>query len=59
MTTKGETCKFPFTYKDTEYNQCTSVGNNGVLWCSTDTGGGWGNCVASCTGDVSDRIITM
>ena len=49
QTNKKEACKFPFTYKGTEYYKCTSIANNGVPWCSTSTG--WGNCQASCEGD--------
>ena len=51
QTTKGEACKFPFTYQGTEYNQCTTVANNGVPWCSTATG--WGNCQQSCTSSLT------
>ena len=49
QTNKKGACKFPFTYKGTEYYKCTSIANNGVPWCSTSTG--WGNCQASCEGD--------
>merc|ERR1719282_2279275 len=47
LTTAGDACTFPFTYKGTEYNECTSIANNGVPWCTTAMG--WGNCEKSCT----------
>ena len=48
LTTKGDSCIFPFSYRGVEYTECTPVANNGVPWCYT-TGGGYGNCVGSCT----------
>ena len=39
-------CIFPFSYKGTTYESCTTVNNDGVLWCYTTEGTGrlWGNC---------------
>jgi len=44
-------CIFPFIYGGITYSDCTTVANNGVLWCSTKTDssnnhvpGFWGNC---------------
>merc|ERR1712002_781696 len=56
-TVKGEQCTFPFIYRGKTYLECTTVRNNGVLWCATDTrsdgsfiNGKWGNCdSSSCT----------
>merc|ERR1712227_1146929 len=28
-------CSFPFTYNGVEYNKCTAVDNDGMLWCAT------------------------
>ena len=50
LTTAGDACTFPFTYKGTEYNECTSIANNGVPWCTTAKG--WGNCEKSCEGNI-------
>ena len=50
-TVDGDSCTFPFTYNGIEYNECTSVANNGVPWCRTATG--WGNCHMSCTSSVN------
>jgi hypothetical protein len=33
-TTDGKDCVFPFTYNDVVYNDCTTVSNDGVEWCS-------------------------
>ncbi|XP_031550527.1 epididymal sperm-binding protein 1-like [Actinia tenebrosa] len=47
MTTSGENCTFPFTYRDIVYNSCTTKNHNRP-WCSTtanyDTDKKWGNC---------------
>merc|ERR1719355_9404 len=33
----GKPCKFPFVYKDVEYNNCTEVDSGGVgAWCRTE-----------------------
>ena len=52
-TTGGDPCVFPFIYRGTEYNSCTTA-SMGVfssgLWCSTETNddntynGKWGSC---------------
>jgi len=47
-------CVFPFKYRGVTYNGCTTVRNNGKLWCSTENAADgnykkWGNCdVAVC-----------
>ena len=44
-------CVFPFYYGGVTYTTCTSVANNGVLWCCTKgfkNGGKWGVCGESC-----------
>merc|ERR1711970_1615424 len=49
----GGLCKFPFTYKGTQYESCTTQ-DEGKAWCSkkptglmdTITGGSWGYCQA-------------
>ena len=56
LTTNGDTCTFPFTYGGIKYNKCTSIANNGILWCTTATG--WGNCAESCAGNVLRKITT-
>jgi len=42
----GTPCSFPFTYDGTKYTECTTYGNSGVPWCSTEAtyNGYWGNC---------------
>merc|ERR1712126_427300 len=47
-------CKFPFTYNEEQYHDCTKVDNWGVPWCSTDPSGDgdctdctWANCQES------------
>ena len=47
----NQICAFPFRYKGVEYNDCTTIDNYGVPWCSTfvnDAGDHlatfWGNC---------------
>ena len=52
LTTDGDACTFPFTYKGKEYFECTSIANNGVPWCGTSTAKGWGICEKSCEGDI-------
>ena len=49
-TVDGDACTFPFTYNGIEYNECTSVANNGVPWCASTSASGWGNCQKSCEG---------
>ena len=29
-------CVFPFWYNGTRYDECTSIDNDGVSWCSTE-----------------------
>eukprot|EP00747_Dinoflagellata_sp_TGD_P163726 gnl/TRDRNA2_/TRDRNA2_182724_c0_seq1.p1 gnl/TRDRNA2_/TRDRNA2_182724_c0~~gnl/TRDRNA2_/TRDRNA2_182724_c0_seq1.p1 ORF type:complete len:572 (+),score=57.60 gnl/TRDRNA2_/TRDRNA2_182724_c0_seq1:114-1829(+) len=48
----GEKCQFPFLYKNTTYNACTTI-DLGKAWCSTgaavaDVGTAWGICSAAC-----------
>ena len=45
-------------YEGETYEQCTSVGNNGTDWCSTEidengeyVSGKWGNCGSGCFKD--------
>ena len=47
-------CKFPFTYNEEQYNDCTKVDNWGVPWCCTssvipcdDDDAPWINCEES------------
>ena len=56
LTTKGESCRFPFTYRGVEYTECTPVANNGVPWCYTNAG--YGNCVGSCTPEATTTTTT-
>merc|ERR1712216_959137 len=43
---EGRNCRFPFTYKGSEYNNCISYGTK--AWCSVsenyDSDGLWGYC---------------
>ena len=48
-------CIFPFVYAQVQHNECTTVENNGIPWCSTKTdgnnnhiAGNWGNCAKQC-----------
>ena len=60
-TEDGDGCIFPFIYNGTEYTECTSVDNNGALWCALNTTmdrrvlreneHSWGNCEESCIGN--------
>ncbi|CAK8685878.1 unnamed protein product [Clavelina lepadiformis] len=47
-TANGSRCVFPFIYKGIWYNECTTIDNNGQLWCSLSTNyaetQSWGNC---------------
>ena len=50
-------CTFPFVYKQVQYNACTTIENEGMSWCSTETDdnntyidGKWGNCAEHCPG---------
>jgi len=49
----GERCKFPFKYLGQDYDECTVVNHNNVLWCSTtdnyDRDRIWGECMCSFT----------
>ena len=54
-TVENEICKFPFKYSNATHHKCTTIGNNGKLWCSTRTdetahhvAGRWGNCEEKC-----------
>jgi len=54
-TTQNISCVFPFSYKGSEYSECTTVDNRGVAWCSTSNDhrgvhqeGQWGDCTDSC-----------
>ena len=53
-------CQFPFTYKNTTYNECTELSHN-QPWCATkvnDKGeyaGGWGNCRAICPAKINEK----
>merc|ERR1712142_912869 len=56
----GQKCHFPFTYLGITYDQCTTVGNNGVAWCATTPNfinGKWGTCDSNCFTDNSCKII--
>ena len=56
-----EPCRFPFIYRGKTYNQCTSEGHGGKLWCATRVWfsfwphymtGHWGLCsYEKCGGD--------
>ncbi|XP_065663194.1 uncharacterized protein LOC136085746 [Hydra vulgaris] len=52
----GQCCTFPFVYNSITYDSCTTVNNNGVLWCSMDFvyAGKWGNCTGWCMGFSSE-----
>ncbi len=50
-TTDGHACVFPFIYKTVSYSNCTTVQNNGIAWCATETDANnnyitdkWGKC---------------
>ena len=47
-TANGAVCKFPFIYQTATYYTCTTIDNNGQLWCATtpsyDDDELWGNC---------------
>ena len=52
-------CVFPFIYDGKSYDECTTIDNNGIPWCSTDVScardfveGKWGNCGIDCSGDL-------
>ena len=53
-----EECVLPFVYKGKTYEECTTVDNFGVGWCSTKVnntndhhiGGKWGICGPTCPG---------
>ena len=51
----NQQCVFPFSYEGVTYEHCTSVGNNGTQWCSTEVdengeyvSGKWGSCGSRC-----------
>ena len=58
---KDKECIFPFACcaAKTQHNKCTTIGNNGVPWCSTKTDGNtnwhlspnWGNCPEQCSAE--------
>ena len=57
-TEDGRVCQLPFTFRGTQYTECTMEHDqDGRLWCSTRTdhlghhvqnGGHWGHCQDSC-----------
>ena len=58
----NQKCVFPFSYEGVTYEKCTSVGNNGTQWCSTEVdengeyvSGKYGNCGSGC--DKGSNII--
>ena len=61
-------CVFPFWFKNHKYEECTTVENNGVPWCSTkvNTNGHhikkhWGICGPTCPGkyEMSNVYLLM
>ena len=59
----NQQCVFPFSYEGVTYEDCTSVGNNGTDWCSTEVdengeyvSGKWGNCGSGCIKD-NDALL--
>ena len=59
----NQQCVFPFSYEGVTYEHCTSVGNNGTQWCSTEVdengeyvSGKWGNCGSGCFED-NDALL--
>jgi len=53
----GELCVFPFKWLGKVYRECTSLDNNGSLWCATDVDplhnyvtDIWGHCADTCPG---------
>ena len=60
----NQQCVFPFSYEGVTYEHCTSVGNNGTAWCSTEVdengeyvSGKWGSCGSGCV-EGNDIILT-
>ncbi|CAK8689048.1 unnamed protein product [Clavelina lepadiformis] len=53
-TSQGQKCMFPFIYKGIASNRCTTIDNDGQLWCSLtsdyDRFQTWGEC-AECPGN--------
>ena len=51
-TKNNEPCVFPFEYLGKEYNECTTVGYEGIYWCGTTftvtNRTGWGLCSMAC-----------
>ena len=47
ITLAGETCEFPFFYKDKWHYECITHDNDGTPWCATD--GNIGNCTMTRT----------
>ena len=55
----NQRCVFPFIYDGKSYDECTTIDNNGIPWCSTNVmcagdfvEGEWGNCGSDCSGDL-------
>ena len=53
---EGSACVFPFIYNDVSYSECTTEGNSGVRWCSTDPvyTRSWGNCRCAAPSGAAD-----
>ena len=52
-TISGIKCVFPFKYIGVTYEECTTTGNYGIMWCATEveTNGDYaryGNCGPNC-----------
>jgi len=47
-TDAGKCCNFPFSYKNKDWNKCSTLDNHGIPWCYTDDEGHWGECIYTC-----------